>query len=120
MIQQFRCKTYSNFAGVAASFWHIQTFNETNIDLISRYRRVGEANAPSETGWNIFSTQTIVTIAPNAANNCQINFIDFEMPFDIPRSADPMRNGTVNINGRSICTNGAGLQLREKLTEIHK
>ena len=94
--------------------------NESNIDLVSRYRRVGEANAPWETGWNIFSTQTIATIAHNAANDCQINFIDFEMPFDIPESADPMRNWTVNIYGRRLCTNGAGLLLREKLIEIFK
>ena len=103
--------------GVVLAFTDL---NETNIDLISRYRRVGEANAPWETGWNIFSTQTIVTIAHNAANNRRINFINFEMPFDIPQSADPMRNWTVNINRSRLCTNGASLLLRKKLIEIHK
>ena len=94
--------------------------NECDIDLISRYRRVGEANAPWETGWNIFSKRTIETIAKNCADKCQINFIDFEMSFDIPESVDPMRCWTVKINDKRLKTNGAGLLLRTKLIEIYK
>lgn len=103
--------------GVILAFTDV---NETDIDLISRYRRVGEANAPWETGWNIFSKRTIKTIAIEAENKCRVNFLDFELPFDVPENADPMRNWTIKIDERRLCTNGAGLLLREKLIEIYK
>ena len=103
--------------GVVMAF---SDLNDSNIDLISRYRRVGEANAPWETGWNIFSKKTIESIVLNAAPKCRINYIDFEMPFDIPMNNDPMRNWTVKIDGRRLCTNGAGLIMRERLIEIFK
>ena len=98
----------------------IMDVNEPDIDLITRYRRVGEVNAPWETGWNVFSKRTIETIARHSANKCRINFIDIEMPFDIPEHADPMRCWTVKINDRRLKTNGAGLLLRTTLIEIAK
>ena len=98
----------------------IADLNDSNIDLISRYRRVGEATAPWETGWNIFSIKTIESIVFNASPKYRINFTDIEMPFDIPTNKDPMRNWTVKIDGRRLRTNGAGLLLRQKLIEIFK
>ena len=68
-----------------------------------------------------YSFQTAIeTIAQAAENKCRLNFIDFELPFDVAGNADRMRNWTVKIASERLCTNGAGLLLREKLIEIYK
>ena len=91
--------------------------NEANIDLITRYRNGGGVGT-WQSGWNIFSRRTIETIVSGVAKGCRINFIEFNLPFDIPMNIDPMRNWTVSIAGKRLTTNGAGLLLRENLIEI--
>ena len=95
----------------------ITDVNDANVDLITRYRQ-GGGTATWQSGWNIFSRQTIEAIVRAESSNCRVSFHAFVMPFDLPAQPDPMRTWTVDMNGERTRINGAGLILPQNLIEI--
>ncbi len=66
-------------------------FNEENIDLHAYYRRA-DSNTDWETGKNIYSLYTMNQLINQHAK--KIDIIDFNIPFPIQKTNDPLRSWT--------------------------
>jgi ubiquinone/menaquinone biosynthesis C-methylase UbiE len=87
------------------------SFNPYPIDLITRYRRANQDNAPWELGWNVHSQATVERIAKKHTKVQSLAFRDFTIPFAIAPKDDPMRCWTMRVgDNEHYHTNGA-LQL---------
>ena len=96
-------------------------FNENNIDVVMKYRRADRNNSKWEDGWNIFSVYTISKILNKIDEVDKFIFYDFNMPFDIAKTNDPMRAWTTRVgNKERYQINGAEQLLNRKILEIHK
>ena len=69
-------------------------FNNYPVDVITRYK-LSNSNETFQSGWNIFSRKTVEGILESKVG-LKYKWIDFEMPFAIPPSDDPMRAWTIS------------------------
>ena len=85
-----------------------------DIDVLMKYRRVGKS-ATWETGWNLFSTNTYEKFIKNHRRPVSIHWHDFEMPYEIRETRDPMRTWTIKTEANEHqLINGAGQLLYVK------
>ena len=87
----------------------LSPLNEFGIDAMIRHRkRPGGAVGDWETGWNIFSQETIRDILK--ARNIDLTLERFELPIDLKPSRDPIRTWTMTTADRERqLTNGLKL-----------
>ncbi|OGW82884.1 MAG: hypothetical protein A2Z83_05795 [Omnitrophica bacterium GWA2_52_8] len=77
-----------NPGGVA---YVLSNFNKDPIDVLINYRRSG-VSEQWETGFNVFSMRTMEDIVKKTG--ARHEWVDFRMPFAIPKTDDPMRGWT--------------------------
>lgn len=77
-----------------ASIFVSSPFNMEPIDLITRYRRADRAHAEWETGWNIWSRQTLERILKESPYRLTWSWVPWDLPFAVAKSDDPMRSWT--------------------------
>lgn len=83
-------------------------FNPNPYNVLVKYEDVNKDKNIHQSGWNIFSLDTIRKIAKK--NNKKMKTIEFKMPFDIKkRKNDLIRTWTINLEGKRLWTNGLGI-----------
>ena len=83
-------------------------FNPNPYNVLVKYEDVYKDKNVYQSGWNIFSLDTIKLIAKK--NNKKMKAIEFKMPFDIKkRKNDLIRTWTVEFEGKRQWTNGLGI-----------
>lgn len=94
-------------------------FNEFDLDVMMKYRRVGSQDAWDGwgVGWNNYSYHTV---GAWLEGNCQSHrFIDFTMPFPLEPKENPIRSWTVDMpDGTRRLTNGLKLLVDLRFLEI--
>ena len=72
------------------------TFNNHPIDVIMRYRRVGDAGEGDwESGWNVFSKISVERALLNTGRVENLSWHEFRIPFALERRANVMRTWTI-------------------------
>ena len=95
------------------------SFNNHNIDVLMRYRAGGDRRKMWETGWNLFSQQTVEDTLLSIKKNISIRWYDFEMPFPLLEQVDPMRSWTIQTEtNRHQLVNGAAQLLFTKVLVV--
>lgn len=95
------------------------SFNNHNIDVLMRYRPGGDQGRVWETGWNLFSQQTVEKALLNTKKRLSFRWRDFEMPFPLVEQADPMRSWTIRTeNNQHQLVNGAAQLLFTKVLTV--
>jgi SAM-dependent methyltransferase len=94
--------------------------NDDPIDVVMRYRRTdGEAEKQWETGWNIFSKQTIERVLEAYDGTLRWSWHSFELPFALEKREDTMRTWTINTEDNPHqLVNGACLLVNMKVLHI--
>ena len=69
-------------------------FNEDPIDVLMRYRRSDE-DGDWETGWNVFSMNSVEKALGKYGDDISWNWHPFELPFVMEKKPDPMRTWTI-------------------------
>ena len=83
-------------------------FNPNPYNVLVKYEDVNKDKNVYQSGWNIFSLDTMKLIAKK--NNKKMKAIEFKMPFDIKkRKNDLIRTWTVKFEGKRQWTNGLGI-----------
>jgi SAM-dependent methyltransferase len=87
----------------------LSPLNEFGVDAMIRHRKRRDGAAgPWETGWNIFSQDTIKEIV--ARHGAALELRRFEIPFELAPREDPVRTWTVRTEHRERqLTNGLKL-----------
>lgn len=87
----------------------LSPLNEYGVDAMIRHRKRCDGRPGAwESGWNIFSQDSIAEIL--AARGCTIAFERFRIPIDLPPKADPIRTWTIpDPEGGRQLTNGLKL-----------
>lgn len=80
-----------------------------DIDVMLRYRRSDQgADAPWESGWNLFSHKTIDRILDESGHAMTREWHPFELPIDLEETDDPMRCWTMETStNKHQLVNGA-------------
>jgi trans-aconitate methyltransferase len=109
------------FVKPGGSLYILDVVNDDPVDVVMRYRVATEPIAAWRPAFNVRSVVTyrraIAELAPGAALGAD----DFEMPFAIPRSADPMRAWTMVTAARPHqVVVGTGQLLNFKILTIRK
>ncbi len=73
-------------------------FNPDPIDVIMRYKLSDSDRKEWESGWNIFSNETIEKHARAVGMPIEIEWHDLPMPFPIKKTEDSMRTWTVQMD----------------------
>lgn len=91
----------------------LNNFNKEPVDVVMRMRRayVDWTEAEWEKGWNLYSRATVEKCVKNNAENAEIVWHDFAMPFALPKKdGDPLRGWTTQIGeDENALRNGANL-----------
>ncbi len=83
-------------------------FNPNPFNVLVKYEDVRKMKNIYQSGWNIFSLETIRTIAKKYNKKTKIK--EFKMPFDIKkRNSDLIRTWTIKHENRRLWTNGLGI-----------
>ncbi len=87
----------------------LSPLNEYGIDAMIRHRkRIDGHPNPWETGWNIFSVETIRETIEGL--DAEVSFRRFEIPFSLPQQSDPVRTWTMATEAKERqLTNGIKL-----------
>jgi len=96
-------------------------FNPHPVDVWVKYRSVDEhAESHRESGWNIFSRQSISDYLGGIDKVKDHSFHPFDLPIDLePHPSDPVRSWTFkDEQGMRVSTNGLSLLLNLELLEI--
>lgn len=96
-------------------------FNDYPVDVNVKYNLACDyGQGVLESGWNIFSKESISQWATQNENVESFRFHDFQIETDIPRNTDPVRSWTFrDIDGRRLTTNGLSLLLPSSTLEIN-
>lgn len=94
--------------------------NEYGIDTMIQHRKRMPGRAIKwETGWNIFSFETIAEIVEGLGH--KVEFHPFQIPFPIERSIDPVRTWTIATDGnKHQLTNGIKLLINHVFMVVRK
>lgn len=103
------------------SVYIFSSFNDDPIDLIMRYRRSNLPNNCWETGWNIFSRNTVEDLLSKSGYELKWSWHKFRIPFAIKkRESDPMRTWTIAMEDNPYqIVNGACQMLNTQMLDIH-
>ncbi len=95
-------------------------FNNDPVDVFMRYRRSSKPGAQIESGWNLFSCQTIERTLNSMGYRLRIRWENFRMPYAIKkRSNDPMRTWTMKTEENKYqLVNGASQLVNMKIVII--
>lgn len=87
----------------------LSPLNEFGIDAMIRHRKRPNGKAADwETGWNVFSRETIGEIVE--ANGSSLQLRRFQLPIDLKPKGDPIRTWTIKTENRDRqLTNGLKL-----------
>ena len=100
-----------NFTNFGGKIYLFGLFNNFPIDVNVKYNLSEDyGNNFSESGWNIFSQESVSKFLNKCEKVKSFTFERFEMPFDLHPQVDPLRSWTVQfidkqrqlINGLSI------------------
>jgi ubiquinone/menaquinone biosynthesis C-methylase UbiE len=98
-------------------------FNRYPIDVQALYRTSEESAkaGPWQSALNTFSIATYERILASANNGGQHTWVDFNMPFPIPETENPMRAWTINTDVKqNQVVVGTGQYLDQKILTITK
>ena len=95
--------------------------NNSPVDMVSRYRTVSDE---SFSKWNgasyVRSKKTYEILIKQIDEDLNVTFHDFEMPFPIKKTVNPMRAWTIPThNQKNQLVVGTGLMLNCKIIEIY-
>ena len=94
-------------------------FNPHPVDVIIKYRLSKNYKKNTfETGWNIFSKESVTNFLKKNKKIKNYNFEQFFMPFHLKRQRDPVRSWTVNMNKKKIMINGLSIIQPQTLLKI--
>ncbi|MBK87052.1 MAG: hypothetical protein CMC86_07655 [Flavobacteriaceae bacterium] len=95
--------------------------NEFNYDVILRYKESDDSQNEMQTGWNIFSQNTIRKILLKGRTE-RIEFNKFEMFIDLEKKLeDPMRSWTeLDNSGNRMITNALHINQPQYFLEVIK
>lgn len=94
-------------------------FNEIDIDVMIRHRRVGPEAQWAEwgTGWNNYSYRTVRQWLAGRARS--LRFLDFSMPFPLEQQDNPVRTWSIEMADGSLkLTNGLKLLVELRFLEV--
>ncbi len=94
-------------------------FNPHPVDVLLKYR-LPERDGGQELrpGWNNWSMKTVSEIIDGIIGPGKHSFIDFTMPFDMPKQPDPIRSWTIPGEEGRVITNGLCIIQHQKFLEI--
>jgi ubiquinone/menaquinone biosynthesis C-methylase UbiE len=82
-------------------------FNDSDIDTLVKVKD-SSVEGPWKVGWNLFSKKSVKDYLKNKDLPCE--FIDWEIPIDIPKTDDPLRSWTFkDEHGKRMVINGTGI-----------
>lgn len=96
-------------------------FNDDPIDVIVKYRHADASEeAPYESGWNVFSQQSVSRFLDQHPKVRSHAYHGFSMSIDLPkRPEDPVRSWTFkDEEGRRLVTNGLCLLQKQQVLEV--
>lgn len=101
-------------------FYMISLFNPEPYDVFVKYKRSGDAMDKLESGWNMFSLETMESYCKK--NNYSFDAIPFEIGIDIPKKeSDTIRSWTIKtLDGKRMIVNGLQLINNIYLVKIGK
>jgi SAM-dependent methyltransferase len=104
------------------SLFIFNIFNEDPVDVIMRYRFVkDEEDAQWESGLNVLSMVTIERFLKRYSSDIEIEWVDFELPFHLPKQDNPMRQWTMGTDQRKHqIVVGTGQMLDQKILRVIK
>lgn len=94
-------------------------FNEIDIDVMIRHRRVGPEVQWADwgTGWNNYSYRTVRQWLAGRARS--LRFLNFSMPFPLERQDNPVRTWSIEMADGSLkLTNGLKLLVELRFLEV--
>jgi SAM-dependent methyltransferase len=109
------------FVRPGGSLYLLDVVNDDPIDVVMRYRDASEPVAEWRPAFNVRSLVTYQRLVAELAPGATLSVETFEMPFAIPRSADPMRAWTMvtAANSHQVVV-GTGQLLNFKILTIRK
>jgi trans-aconitate methyltransferase len=109
------------FVRARGSLYVLDVVNDDPVDIVMRYRVASEPVAEWRPAFNVRSLLTYKRLVAALAPGAILSAEDFEMPFAIPRSADPMRAWTMVTAARPHqVVVGTGQLLNFKILTIRK
>ena len=94
-------------------------FNPDPVDVRVRYRLSKNYKINNlETGWNIFSHESIKNFLKKNKNVKSCSFEEFYMPFQLKRQKNPIRSWTMNMNKKKVMVNGLSIIQRQSVLKI--
>jgi SAM-dependent methyltransferase len=80
----------------SGSLFLYEPLNDDPVDVVMRFRRASDEDAEEwQPGFNIWSEETYRRTVAEVDPALQVTFVDFELPFDLPRGDDPLRAWTM-------------------------
>ena len=83
---------------------HLYIFDLVNdypVDMLMKYRTVQkERDSKWQNGFNVRSMDTYRKLLKKIDIDTKVNWIDFEMPFEIHETSDPMRSWTIQTGSK--------------------
>tara|TARA_B100001250_G_C19718594_1_gene752734 strand:+ start:64 stop:789 length:726 start_codon:yes stop_codon:yes gene_type:complete len=94
--------------------------NDYPVDMIMRYRVLSDENFPEwNSALNVRSKKLYELLIRKIDGNLKIKFYDFDMPYSIPETDNPMRSWTIETEERrNQLIVGTGQMLNFKIVEI--
>lgn len=93
--------------------------NDDPIDTIIRYRRTEDGPGPWETGWNVFSKETLERIVRGTGRKVSFRWTPFRMREALPKRDDSMRVWTIKTEEDPLQrVNGAGQLVKTQILRI--
>ena len=96
-------------------------FNPFPVDVILRYKLSANYKSKNyETGWNIFSKESVINFLKKNKKVKNVSFKNFYMPFDLyPNKKDCIRSWTFkDLSEKRIMTNGLSIMQSQMLLTI--
>lgn len=94
--------------------------NEYGVDLMTQHRKRVPGKTPTwETGWNIFSLETLHEVLAKLGQKAETH--SFQIPFAIARDNDPVKTWTTKVDGNEFqLTNGLKLLINHYFVVVKK
>tara|TARA_B110000003_G_scaffold276186_1_gene321370 strand:+ start:2049 stop:2759 length:711 start_codon:yes stop_codon:yes gene_type:complete len=94
-------------------------FNPHPVDVIIKYRLSKDYKKNAfETGWNIFSKESVIKFLKKNRKVKSYKFEEFVMPFHLKQQKDPVRSWTVAMNKKKVMINGLSIIQPQTLLKI--
>ena len=99
----------------------LDLINDNPVDMIMRYRTVSdETSSEWNAGFNVRSKKMYELLINKIDETLKVSFHDFEMPFPIQKTDNPMRAWTIPTHEqKNQLVVGTGQMLNFKIIEIY-